>query len=118
MAQQSGLYAAGDKLWIADSETSSLRWISGGEMHTAVGQGLFDFGHVDGLAKEALLQHPLGVAALPDGGVLVADTYNGAIRRYDPVTDTVSTVDTGLSEPSDVLVTRDGEVLVVESRSE
>jgi thiol-disulfide isomerase/thioredoxin len=115
MAQPSGLSAAGDRLWIADSETSALRWIAGGELHTAAGQGLFDFGHVDGPAKEALLQHPLGVAALPDGGVLVADTYNGAIRRYDPVTDTVSTVDTGLSEPSDVLVTRDGEVLVVES---
>ncbi len=115
MAQPSGLSVAGDRLWIADSETSSLRWISGGEMHTAVGQGLFDFGHVDGPAKEALLQHPLGVAALPDGSVLVADTYNGAIRRFDPEADTVSTVDSGLAEPSDVLVTSAGDVLVVES---
>ena len=55
-------------------------------MHTAVGQGLFDFGHVDGPAEQALLQHPLGVCALPDGSVLVADTYNGAVRRYDPAT--------------------------------
>ncbi len=115
MAQPSGLSAAGDKLWIADSETSSLRWVSGGEMHTAVGQGLFDFGHVDGPAKEALLQHPLGVAALPDGSVLIADTYNGAIRRFDPRSGTVSTVDSGLAEPSDVLVTSAGDVLVVES---
>ena len=115
MAQPSGLFAAGDRLWIADSETSSLRWISAGEMHTAVGQGLFDFGHVDGPAKEALLQHPLGVAALPDGSVLVADTYNGAVRRFDPESDTVSTVDSGLAEPSDILVTSAGDVLVVES---
>ncbi len=55
-------------------------------MHTAVGQGLFDFGHVDGPAGQALLQHPLGVCALADGSVLVADTYNGAVRRFDPAT--------------------------------
>ncbi|MEV4640779.1 NHL domain-containing thioredoxin family protein [Actinoplanes sp. NPDC049548] len=115
MAQPSGLSAYGKKLWIADSETSALRWIEDGELHTAVGQGLFDFGHVDGPGKEALLQHPLGVGALPDGSVLVADTYNGAVRRFDPESGEVSTVDSGLAEPSDVLVTRGGDVFVVES---
>jgi thiol-disulfide isomerase/thioredoxin len=115
MAQPSGLSADGDRLWIADSETSALRWIAHDELHTAVGQGLFDFGHVDGPAKEALLQHPLGVAALPDGSVLIADTYNNAVRRYDPAAETVSTVASGLAEPSDVLVTRAGDVIVVES---
>jgi hypothetical protein len=115
MAQPSGLSADGGRLWIADSETSALRWIENGEMHTAVGQGLFDFGHVDGPAKDALLQHPLGVAVLPDGDVLIADTYNGAIRRYQPDTQAVSTVDSGLAEPSDILVTSTGAVFVVES---
>jgi thiol-disulfide isomerase/thioredoxin len=115
MAQPSGLSAAGDRLWITDSETSALRWIAGGELHTAVGQGLFDFGHVDGPAAEALLQHPLGVAGLADGTVLVADTYNGAVRRYDPATGEVATVDSGLAEPSDILVTAAGDVFVVES---
>jgi hypothetical protein len=84
-------------------------------MHTAVGQGLFDFGHVDGPAGEALFQHPLGVAALADGSVLVADTYNGAVRRFDPASGEVSTVDSGLAEPSDVLALGDGTVVVVES---
>jgi thiol-disulfide isomerase/thioredoxin len=115
MAQPSGLSVGGDRLWIADSESSALRWIADGVLHTAVGQGLFDFGHVDGPAGEALLQHPLGVAALPDGSVLIADTYNGAVRRFDPSAGTVSTVDSGLAEPSDVLVTSAGEVIVVES---
>jgi thiol-disulfide isomerase/thioredoxin len=115
MAQPSGLSVGGDRLWIADSETSALRYIEAGVLHTAVGQGLFDFGHVDGPAKEALFQHPLGVAALPDGSVLVADTYNGAVRRYDPVADEVSTVDSGLREPSDILVTSSGDIFVVES---
>jgi thiol-disulfide isomerase/thioredoxin len=117
MAQPSGLSVSSDqkRLWIADSETSALRFVEDGVMHTAVGQGLFDFGHVDGPAGDALFQHPLGVAALPDGSVLVADTYNGAVRRFDPASDEVSTVDSGLAEPSDVLALEDGTVVVVES---
>ncbi len=115
MAQPSGLSTGGDRLWIADSETSALRWIAAGEMHTAVGQGLFDFGHRDGPADQALLQHPLGVAALADGSVLVADTFNNAVRRFDPAGDEVSTVATDLAEPSDIVVTAAGDVLVVES---
>ncbi|GAB3912990.1 hypothetical protein GCM10029964_121760 [Kibdelosporangium lantanae] len=60
-AQPSGLAADGDRLWLVDSETSALRWIDSDlTVHTAVGQGLFDFGHVDGDAEKALLQHPWG----------------------------------------------------------
>jgi sugar lactone lactonase YvrE/thiol-disulfide isomerase/thioredoxin len=117
LAQPSGLSTSpdGTTLWIADSESSAVRWISGGELHTAAGQGLFDFGHVDGPADQALLQHPLGVLALADGSVLVADTYNGAVRRYDPATRLVTTVAVGLSEPSDLVMTTTGQVYVVES---
>jgi thiol-disulfide isomerase/thioredoxin/streptogramin lyase len=110
-AQTSGLAAAGDRLWLADSETSSLRSVQGGQVRTAVGTGLFDFGFQDGPAGAALLQHPLGVTALPDGSVAVADTYNGAVRRYDPATGEVSTLATGLAEPSGAVV--DGDHLVV-----
>ncbi|HWC80250.1 MAG TPA: NHL domain-containing thioredoxin family protein [Pseudonocardiaceae bacterium] len=83
-------------------------------VHTVAGTGLFDFGHRDGPAAEALFQHPLGIAALPDGSIAIADTYNGALRRYDPLTDQVSTLATDLAEPADVAVL-DGEVIVVAS---
>ncbi|KUN26977.1 alkyl hydroperoxide reductase [Streptomyces corchorusii] len=114
-AQPSGLAATADRLWLADSETSALRWVGlDGQVHTAVGTGLFDFGHRDGAADQALLQHPLGVTALPDGSVAVADTYNHALRRYDPATGEVTTLATDLREPSDaVLVGED--IVVVES---
>ncbi|MEU4122450.1 NHL domain-containing thioredoxin family protein [Streptomyces virginiae] len=117
-AQPSGLAAAGDRLWIADSETSALRYVhptdTGYAVTSAVGTGLFDFGHRDGDAAQALLQHPLGVTALPDGSVAVCDTYNHALRRYDPATGQVSTLATDLREPSDaVLVGED--IVVVES---
>ncbi|MEV0676834.1 NHL domain-containing thioredoxin family protein [Actinosynnema sp. NPDC050436] len=113
-AQTSGLAADGDRLWLVDSETSALRRLEGGRVHTAVGRGLFDFGHRDGAADQALLQHPLGVAVLPDGSVAVADTYNGAIRRYDPSTGEVETLATDVAEPSDVLFV-DGDLVVVAS---
>jgi thiol-disulfide isomerase/thioredoxin len=114
LAQPSGLAAGADRLWFADAETSALRWYRDGVVGTAVGTGLFDFGHRDGPAAQALLQHPLGVAVLPDGSVAVSDTYNGAVRRYDPASDEVSTLITGLAEPSDAVVDGD-HLLVVES---
>jgi DNA-binding beta-propeller fold protein YncE len=111
-AQPSGLAVSADgtRLWVADSETSALRSLDltdeGFVVTTHVGQGLFDFGHRDGPAAQALLQHPLGVTVLPDGSVAISDTYNGAIRRFDPVTSEVSTLATGLREPSDAVIER------------
>ncbi|MGW1157445.1 NHL domain-containing thioredoxin family protein [Streptomyces sp. NPDC002513] len=116
-AQPSGLAvsADGERLWLADSETSALRWVDrDGAVHTAVGTGLFDFGHRDGAAEQALLQHPLGVTALPDGSVAVSDTYNHALRRYDPATGEVTTLATDLREPSDAVLVGD-DIVVVES---
>ncbi|PNE36538.1 NHL domain-containing thioredoxin family protein [Streptomyces noursei] len=125
-AQPSGLAAADDRLWIADSETSAVRWIEraahedpaapgdGYVVRTAVGTGLFDFGHRDGAAEQALLQHPLGVTALPDGSVAVADTYNHALRRYDPASGEVTTLATDLREPSAAVLV-DDDIVVVES---
>ncbi|WP_030193162.1 NHL domain-containing thioredoxin family protein [Streptomyces sp. NRRL S-87] len=117
-AQPSGLAAAGDRLWIADSETSALRYVErdgeGFRIVSAVGTGLFDFGHRDGDAAQALLQHPLGVTALPDGSVAVSDTYNHALRRYDPASGQVTTLATDLREPSAAVLAGD-DIVVVES---
>lgn len=124
-AQTSGLAVAGERLWLVDAETSALRYVerdpgSADEdtprfvVGTAVGHDLFTFGHRDGSAAEALLQHPLGATVLPDGAVAVADTYNGAVRRFDPATGEMTTLRRGLAEPSGLVVTDSG-VLVVES---
>ncbi|WP_306999212.1 NHL domain-containing thioredoxin family protein [Amycolatopsis thermophila] len=113
-AQTSGLAVQGGRLWLADAETSALRYLENGTVHTAIGTDLFSFGHRDGDAADALLQHPLGVAVLADGTIAIADTYNGAIRHYDPSTGEVATLAAGLAEPSGLLVT-DEALLVVES---
>jgi DNA-binding beta-propeller fold protein YncE len=92
-AQPSGLALGpkdSDELYVADSETSSIRAVGigpDGMVRTIVGQGLFEFGDVDGVGDEVRLQHPLGVAYEPGEGILlVADSYNNKIKRIDPRT--------------------------------
>lgn len=114
LAQPSGLAPDGPRLWFVDAETSSLRWLEDGVLHTAAGEGLFDFGLVDGPAGQARFQHPLGVTLLPDGALAVLDTYNGAVRRFDPRTGTVDTLRTGLAEPTGAVVAG-SDLVVVES---
>lgn len=54
------------------------------------------------------------MTALPDGSVAVSDTYNHALRRYDPRSGEVTTLATDLREPSDAVLV-DGDLVVVES---
>jgi len=92
-AQPSGLATDGTSLFVADSETSSIRavpLIGRGEVRTLVGLDLFKFGDVDGVGDQVRLQHALGVA-YHDGFVYIADTYNNKIKRMDPVRRAVST---------------------------
>jgi thiol-disulfide isomerase/thioredoxin len=115
LAQPSGLAVDGEQVWFTDAESSALRRLTlDGVLHTAVGEGLFDFGHVDGPREVARMQHPLGVTLLPDGSVAVLDTYNGAVRRWDERAGELSTLATGLAEPSGAVVV-DGDLVVVES---
>ena len=112
-AQPSALVASKatpGRLWIIDAETSALRYWQDNQVTSVIGKGLFDFGHLDGPAQDALLQHPLGLTELPDGTLLIADAYNRAVRKYNPGTNQVSTVARDLSEPSDVqlISTSDG----------
>ncbi len=87
-AQPSGLTTDGKTLWVADSETSSIRAIpltSRGEVRTLVGQDLFKFGDVDGVGDQVRLQHALGVT-YHAGKLYIADTYNSKIKVLDPLT--------------------------------
>lgn len=95
LAQPSGLSVGDGKLYFADSETSAIRSVQlsePGKVQTYVGTGLFDFGDRDGVGKEALLQHPLGVHWV-DGCVFIADSYNHKIRVLDLASNEVLTVD-------------------------
>jgi sugar lactone lactonase YvrE len=120
-AQPSGLALAGDRLYVADSETSAVRYLDlvAGRVRTVVGTGLFDFGDRDGSREEAQLQHPAGISHGP-AGLLVADTYNHKVRRVDPETGAVSTFFAGsdglpLREPGGLCQHADGRVVVADT---
>lgn len=85
-AQPSGLTSDGKDLYVADSEVSAIRPVplDGKSMvRTLVGEGLFEFGDVDGVAEKVRLQHALGVAWY-NGQLFVADTYNSKLKVIDP----------------------------------
>ena len=94
-AQPSGLASDGKHLFVADSETSSVREVAiqpvnnGRRVQTIVGQGLFVFGDVDGGAAKVRLQHDLGLA-YHDKKLYIADTYNNKIKVCEPETRSVT----------------------------
>lgn len=107
LAQPSGLSTDGKRLFVVDSEGSSVRQITTeknnnladpeGEVTTIVGtsdlpsgRALFEFGDVDGVGAEARLQHPLGIA-FHDGALYVADSYNHKIKKINIASRTAKT---------------------------
>ncbi len=140
-AQPSGLSIQGSILYVADSESSSIRLVDlkRRRVSTIVGKDLFVFGHRDGKLEEALLQHPLGLSvevgssadADKDTRIYVADTYNHAIRLIDIGARSVNTIIGGgssmecrldgsctlmLYEPSDVKV-KDGLLYIADTNN-
>jgi hypothetical protein len=93
-AQPSGLTGDGTTLYVADSEVSAIRAVplnGKGEVKTLVGEGLFEFGDVDGTGDKVRLQHALGVV-YHDGKLYVADTYNSKVKVLDPGKRTCTTL--------------------------
>ncbi len=86
LAQPSGLTTNGTHLFVADSEASAVRAIPldpKRPVTTVVGQGLFDFGDIDGTGDEVRLQHPVGITWGADA-LYLADTFNHKIKRLVP----------------------------------
>ncbi len=97
LAQPSGLALGPDnRLYFADSESSSIRWVEligdSPEVGWLAGgdRTLFQFGDVDGVGSGALLQHPLAVVS-DEALLYIADTYNSKIKRIDTVSGEVTT---------------------------
>jgi DNA-binding beta-propeller fold protein YncE len=106
-------------LFVADSEVSAIRAVpldGHGEVKTIVGEGLFEFGDVDGVGNPVRLQHALGVA-YHEGKLYVADTYNSKVKVIDPLKRTCTTFLGGkadgwltgslFSEPGGISITGD-----------
>lgn len=105
LAQPMGIATDGVRLYFADAESSAIRrsdLLAAGEVTTIVGTGLFDFGDRDGRGDEVLLQHAQGLAVHRDGRLVVADSYNDALKWVDPSTRAAATWVRGLHEPGGV----------------
>eukprot|EP00274_Cyanoptyche_gloeocystis_P007879 CAMPEP_0196655408 /NCGR_PEP_ID=MMETSP1086-20130531/5160_1 /TAXON_ID=77921 /ORGANISM="Cyanoptyche gloeocystis , Strain SAG4.97" /LENGTH=375 /DNA_ID=CAMNT_0041987699 /DNA_START=21 /DNA_END=1148 /DNA_ORIENTATION=- len=140
-AQPSGLTVApqldgsGEVVYIADSESSSVRSLTFQPPNTRTIVGgdpflsanLFAFGDVDGVGAAARLQHPLAVVAISPETVAVADSYNHKIKLLDVRRAAITTLaGTGapgycdgdsrsaqFAEPAGLAVSPDGRVLYV-----
>ena len=113
------------ELYVADSESSAIRSINmktlvasrclvGGDVNP---KNLHAYGDLDGTNECAKLQHPLGVAFIPEKNVIaVTDTYNHKIKVIDPFNNEIfswlgnghatlldqQTFDASLNEPSGI----------------
>lgn len=134
LAQPSGLAldARGRALYFVDAETSSVRRLdlTAGRVDTLAGNDLFDFGHRNGALAEARFQHPLGLAWQDHPGgarLLVADSFNGRIRRIELGPCLVADFGDGYlcrdpvclpaGEPAGVAVAADGRILLVDTNN-
>ncbi|MBK8176321.1 MAG: redoxin domain-containing protein [Rhodospirillales bacterium] len=115
-------------IYFVDSETSAVRAMhpdGGNRIETLVGAGLFEYGRRNGPFAEARLQHCRGIACQGDR-LVVADSYNGALRIVDPRTRCVSDLladpiaaktDIGLNggDPSGIAVDGPDRILVADT---
>ena len=83
-AQPSGITLHQKKLFVTDSETSSVRAVGLEDVpyvQTICGSGsLYGFGDVDGTGEAVRLQHCLGIESTANG-LWIADTYNHKIKH-------------------------------------
>lgn len=112
--------AAGN-LYILERGGNALRVVrTDGTIHTVAGTG--EKGFRDGPAAQAKFGSPKHVCTDPNGNVFIADDQNGAIRKFDPKTSTVTTIlgrgigseKIRLSHPHGVCV-HDGVLYVIDS---
>lgn len=93
--------ADGKFLYLVDSEGSAVRKLptdGNGRVTTIAGtselprgQSLFAFGFEDGVGAQARFQHPLGIAVY-EGSLVVADSYNHALRQIEKSSGKVKTI--------------------------
>jgi len=83
---------------IADLDNNRIRRVDArGIITTVAGTGEATFSGDGGPATAAAIYQPHAVAALPDGGFLIADTYNHRVRRVWPDSRITTVAGTGIA---------------------
>ena len=124
--------AADGTIYLALREGNALVEIKNGTVRTVVNAaGKAGYGGDDGPGREALLAGPKYVSLDRAGRVLIADTENHCIRRYDPASETITTVagvptkagaaigadlrSTQLARPHGCAIALDGRLVIADS---
>jgi uncharacterized protein (TIGR03437 family) len=104
-------------LYISDAQSHRVRAITpGGVIRTVAGTGSAGFSGDGGLAAEAQLNAPYGLATDTDGNLYIADLGNARVRLVSPE-GIISTIAGGagdLSEPRDVAVDSSGGLYIAD----
>ncbi len=115
-------FDASGNLWLVTREGNQvLKFDVGrGVIRLMAGTGRKGFTGDNGPARDATFAGPKNIAAAPDGGIYIADTDNDAIRRLDPIHDSIYLVagaaaGVKLARPHGVLVDPDGSVYISDS---
>jgi sugar lactone lactonase YvrE len=115
LAQPAGLARTEVGLVFCDAASSNIRLLTdAGRVTTITGNGLFEWGLVDGPAHKAMLQRPSDLAVLDDGSIIVVDTGNDRLRRL--ANRRIRTLGlAGLSRPAGVCTLPGGRLLVADT---
>ena len=85
-------FDSANDLYFVEMTTNRLRRIdAAGRVHSAAGTGERGFAGDGGPGEKAQLNGPHHLTIAPDGLVLISDTWNNRVRKYDPKTGMVST---------------------------
>ena len=117
---------------VVDQQNQRIRKVANGVITTVAGNGAPGFSGDGGPATAAQLQNPEGIAALANGGFLIADTGNHRIRlvgsggRISTIAgngtagssgDGVPATSASLNAPADVAVAPNGEIVIADNFS-
>ena len=104
-------------IYFADTSNDRIRKVSAatGLISTVAGNGLKGFAGDNGLAVNASLWEPIGIAVDGDGNLFVADTANNRVRKIAAATGIITTVVSGLNFPYGVAVDVAGNVYVADT---
>jgi sugar lactone lactonase YvrE len=81
-----------NNVYIADYNNQRIREVTKGTINTIAGIGTAGYSGDGGLAVDAELYYPSGVAVDPAGNVFIADTYNHRIREISALSGLINTV--------------------------
>ena len=94
LGDPAGLAIEGNDLFIADAGNNVIREVNltTGVITTVAGNGTYGGSGDGGLATNAELSSPMGVAVDSSGNIYIADVYDNEIRKVDATTHDISTI--------------------------